>query len=94
MGRLLQQKIHADRARAAQPCDGCGHERGGHRELPPVYYALVGGALVEEPTPDYRALDFHCGVEGCSCVLRPAGELTVADHSAIVADRTRAEEER
>lgn len=69
-GRAILQ-ARAQEARAAVPCDGCGHARGDHRELPAETFSIEDGALVAAPNPAYRALDFHCGVEGCSCIVRP-----------------------
>lgn len=76
-GRAILQ-ARAQEAVAAKPCPaGCGHTVGEHRELPPDRAVLVTGTegerIVFEPTPGYRALDFHCGAGGCSCVIRPEG---------------------
>lgn len=58
---------------ADKPCGDCGHRVGGHRELKPhvtVTFPDGGGpVLVETPHPDYKPLHFHCGEEGCDCVV-------------------------
>lgn len=77
-GRAFVQ-ARAQEAVAEKPCpNGCGHALGEHRELPAERAVLVEreGQVVGvrfEATPAYRPLDFHCGVDGCSCVMRPEG---------------------
>lgn len=76
-GRAFVQARALD-AVAARPCpNGCGHSLGDHRELPAErgvhVVGMEGESVVFEANPDYRALDFHCGVDGCSCVMRPEG---------------------
>lgn len=70
MPRPGQAFLQADAldARATTPCDGCGHELGEHRELPPTRAVIDDGALVEVPTPGYQPWHFHCGIDGCVCV--------------------------
>jgi hypothetical protein len=49
------QQQARDRARGEQECH-CGHEVADHREL-------------DRDDPAYKPTEFHCHIEGCSCVV-------------------------
>lgn len=70
VGRAIVQAQRQD-ALAAAPCDACGHRADAHHLLARETLAVVEGALVATPNPDYRPLDFHCDADGCACVIRP-----------------------
>lgn len=66
----LIRALSAGAAAAAAPCGCCGHPMGEHRELPRNLPPETLADLANpRPNPAHRALHFHCGVDGCGCIL-------------------------